>query len=156
MHALLTRELRDVERGVRVRDARMRRVRQPVLAEQLLVMPPEIEAVATLEVLDRDPLRRILRMQVEWKPLDLSAVPALEPRRALGRDVAEGSYVVGPDPDQRWHTSGLYPIVWLSRCRTQPPYEIFNAGVEGRIAGSSPAATPAYLVSRRQRSATPA
>src|SRR5947209_2774759 len=29
--------------------------------------------------------------------------------------------------------------------RRQPRYEICNAGVEGRIAGSSPAATPAYL-----------
>ena len=38
-------------------------------------------------------------MQVERPPLDLGAVPALQPRRAFEPDVAEGSYVVAPDDD---------------------------------------------------------
>jgi hypothetical protein len=53
-------------------------------------------------------------MQIEGQPLDLGAVPTLEPRRALGRDVAKRSYVVGPKTDKGWHMSGLYPIVSLS------------------------------------------
>jgi hypothetical protein len=70
-------------------------------------MRVRVEAVALRELLDRDPLGRILRVQVERQPLDLSAVPALEPCRAFNRDIAERSYVVGPDPDQgRIHPSG--------------------------------------------------
>lgn len=38
-------------------------------------------------------------MKVERTPLDLGAVPAPEPRRALKRDVAERSYVVAPHDD---------------------------------------------------------
>ncbi len=45
-------------------------------------------------------------MQVERKPNDRGAVPALEPRRPLQGDIAERSYVVGPDEDRRpRHTS---------------------------------------------------
>ena len=99
---------------MRIRDACVPGERQPGLAEQLDVVGVHVEAVAPRQVLQRDPLRRIFRVQIERQPLDLSAVPALEPRRALSRDVAEGSYVVGPDSDQGWHTSALYPIVSLS------------------------------------------
>ena len=59
---------------------------------------------------DRDPLRRIFGVQIERKPLDFGAVPALEPRRALSRDVAEGSYVVRPEADAR-------PVDQRHRCR---------------------------------------
>ena len=38
-------------------------------------------------------------MQVEGHPLQPRAVPALQPRRPLQADVAEGSYVVAPDDD---------------------------------------------------------
>src|SRR3954449_246077 len=62
-------------------------------------------------------------MEVEREPLDLGAVPALEPRRALGRDVAEGSYVVRPDSDQRRHADGVLPGNPRSRCRLTRPCE---------------------------------
>jgi hypothetical protein len=147
VHAVLASQLGHVQRGARVRNPLPRGPGKPVLPEKTLVVRVGIEPVAPCEVLDRDAVRRIFRMEVEGKPLVLSAVPALEPRRALNGDVAERSYVVGPDSNKGWHTSGLYPIVWLSRYRTQRLYRDMHAGVEGRIAGSSPAATPAYLVS---------
>jgi hypothetical protein len=111
VHAALARQLGHVERRPRIGDPRPLGVRQAGLVEHPPLTGAQRPPVAGLELLDRDPLRRVLRMQVERQPLDLSAVPALEPRRALSRDVAEGSYVVGPDPDQGRHTSGLYPIV---------------------------------------------
>jgi hypothetical protein len=107
----LARQLGRVQRRVRVRDPLAPGPRQAVLAEQPLVVRVRVEAVAPPEVVNRDALGRIFRVQVERQPFDLSAVPALEPRRALSRDVAERSYVVGPDPDEWWHTSALYPIV---------------------------------------------
>src|SRR3954447_15055019 len=57
--------------------------------------------VAPLELGPLDPLGRVLRVQVERAPFDLRAEPALEPRRPLEADVAERSYVVGPDGDPR-------------------------------------------------------
>ena len=45
----------------------------------------------------RNPLRRVLRVQVPGEPLDLGAELALEPRRALTRDAAEWSKEVRPD-----------------------------------------------------------
>jgi hypothetical protein len=61
----------------------------------------EAGAVAALEVLAGDALRRILRMEVERQPLDASAEPALEPVGPFEADVAERSYVVAPDGDAR-------------------------------------------------------
>jgi hypothetical protein len=61
----------------------------------------EAGAVAPLELLARDALRRVLGMEVEGSPLDLGAEPVLEPRRPLQADVAERSYVVAPDDDLR-------------------------------------------------------
>jgi hypothetical protein len=49
----------------------------------------------------RNSLGRIFRMQIERLPLDPRAEPALQPRRPLQGDVAEGSYVVAPDDDLR-------------------------------------------------------
>jgi len=46
---------------------------------------------------------RILRMQVERNPFNPSAEPALQPRRSLKSDVAEGSYVVRPDQKEWFH-----------------------------------------------------
>jgi hypothetical protein len=112
--AALARELGRVQCRARIRDPLVGRELEAGLAEELRVLRVDVEPVAARQLVGRDALRRIFRMQVERQPLDLSAVPALEPRRALSRDVAEGSYVVRPDPDQRWHTSGLYPIVSLS------------------------------------------
>src|SRR3954452_14120364 len=73
-------------------------------------MRVDVEPIALQQPRYLDAFRRILRVQVERQPLDLGAVPALEPRRALSRDVAERSYVVGPDPDQRRHPFALYPV----------------------------------------------
>jgi hypothetical protein len=61
----------------------------------------ELIAVAALELLARDPLRRVLGVQVERLDLDLGAVPAPEPCGPLQADVAERSHVVGPDLDAR-------------------------------------------------------
>jgi hypothetical protein len=108
---MLARQLGDVQRRVRVRNPLVPRPRQVVLAEELLMVRVQVEAITLSEVSSRNPLGRVFRVKVEWQPLDLSAVPALQPRRAFRRDVAERSYVVGPDSNQWWHTSGLYPIV---------------------------------------------
>jgi hypothetical protein len=89
-------------------------MRQARIVEHARLACPQIAPVTRLELLDRDALGRVFRVQVEGKPLDLGAVPTLQPRRALGRDVAKRSYVVGPKSDQDWHMSDLYPIVSLS------------------------------------------
>ncbi len=46
-------------------------------------------------------------MEDEGPPLDLRAEPALQPRRPLEADVAEGSYVVAPDGDPRGPVGAL-------------------------------------------------
>jgi hypothetical protein len=43
----------------------------------------ELAAVATLELLTRDPLLWVLRVEVKRVDLEFSAVPALEPRGPL-------------------------------------------------------------------------
>ena len=99
---LLTRVLAQHERAARVRDPLDRLgVREPCRVEQREQALMEPRAVAPLEFLARDALRRVLGMEVERQPLDLSAEPALEPVGPLEADVAERSYVVAPDGDAR-------------------------------------------------------
>ena len=114
MDAALARELAHVQGCARVRDAPARGMWKPRLVEHPGLPGPQITPIARLELLDRDALGRIFRVQIEGQPLDLGAVPTLQPRRAFGRDVAKRSYVVGPKTDKEWHMSGLYPIVSLS------------------------------------------
>jgi hypothetical protein len=109
--AALACQLGDVQGRSRIRDPLVRREREAGLAEEPRMVRPRVEPVSLSELLEPDPLRRVFGVEVERKPFDPSAVPALEPRRALSRDVAERSYVVRPDTDQGWHTSALYPIV---------------------------------------------
>src|SRR4051795_5837480 len=73
-------------------------------------MALDVEAVARRQVSDVDACGRVLRVKVERQPLDRSAERAREPRRPLSGDVAERSYVVGPDPDQRRHRHPLFPV----------------------------------------------
>ncbi len=61
----------------------------------------EARPVATLERRPGHALGRVFRMQVEGEPLQLGAVPALQPRRPFEGDVAERSYVVGPHDELR-------------------------------------------------------
>ena len=56
-------------------------------------------AVAGVELGARDPLRRVLRVEVEGEPFDRGAEPALEPLGPLVADVAIRSDVVAPDRD---------------------------------------------------------
>ena len=56
-------------------------------------------SVAREQLLSRQTLLRVLRVQVEGEPRDLSAEPALEPVGRRLADAAERSDVVGPDED---------------------------------------------------------
>src|SRR5207253_6916318 len=69
------------------------------LLDQLADAVMESLAVACLELCPWDSLGRILRVQVERKPLHLGAEPAPEPVDPLEADVAERSNVVAPDQD---------------------------------------------------------
>jgi hypothetical protein len=56
-------------------------------------------AVAPVELGSRDALGRVLRVEVEGQPVDLSAEPALEPLSRALAEATEGSDVVRPDDD---------------------------------------------------------
>ena len=66
------------QRARRVRDARGQiGLREPGLRDQVPDRVLELLAVAALELLARDSLRRVLGVEVEGPDLDLGAVPAL-------------------------------------------------------------------------------
>jgi hypothetical protein len=101
-HVSVTRQFGQHQRAAGVGHLVQRpRVRQPGLFEQRPTSLGELRAVTALELGARDALRRILGVQIEWPPFDTRAKLALEPRRPLQADVAEGSYVVAPDGDLR-------------------------------------------------------
>ena len=98
MEPSFARELGDAQRLHRVRDdVGVRVVDEAVSLEHA---PHAIDArlsVAREQMLARQALLRILRVQVEGEPRDRSAVPALEPVGRRLADAAERSDVVGPD-----------------------------------------------------------
>ena len=59
----------------------------------------ETLAVAPVELCPGNALGRVLRVQVEGKPVDLGAEPALEPLGRALAEATEGSDVVRPDDD---------------------------------------------------------
>lgn len=64
-------------------------------------------AVSCVELLPTDAFLRIFGMEIEGKPVDLGAVPTLQPRGPLVTDVAKGSQVVTPDHNRvfsHWDT----------------------------------------------------
>jgi hypothetical protein len=64
----------------------MRTVLEPARGEERADVLGHPGAVASQQLLAREPARRILGMEVERKPRDLGAVPAPEPGdRRLGR-----------------------------------------------------------------------
>jgi hypothetical protein len=98
----LPRQLGQAKREPRVRDDR-----RPVVLEARLREPPVqrvvgagAEAVASMQLFERDPFRRILRMQVEGKPEDLGVELAPRPLGRLLAEPAERSDVVAPDDDR--------------------------------------------------------
>jgi hypothetical protein len=102
VEALLARELGHAEREARVRDDRRPVVGETGSLESLAhrILLADADAVAAMQVCERNPLRRILRMEIEGEPADLGAelAPCL-----LGRHLAEpaeGSDVVAPDVDR--------------------------------------------------------
>jgi hypothetical protein len=81
-------------------------MRQPGLLEHGASTIGQSGSVATLQLGPGNSFGRVLGMQIKWPPLDLRAEPALEPRRPLKADVAEGSYVVAPHDDAGRSVSG--------------------------------------------------
>jgi hypothetical protein len=69
----------------------VRGVAEAALGEHRRHTVDVLHAVLGDQIGTRNALRRILGMEVPGKPFDLSAILALEPRRALTRDPAEGS-----------------------------------------------------------------
>jgi hypothetical protein len=59
----------------------------------------EALAVAPVELGSRNALGRVLGVEVEGQPVDLSAEPALDPLSRALAEAAEGSDVVRPDDD---------------------------------------------------------
>ena len=74
-------------------------------------MPVEVLPVAPEKVGARNPLRWILRMEIEGSPLDRGAEPALEPLGRALADAAKGSDVVRPNQDLMFcHTARLVTL----------------------------------------------
>ena len=100
MQALLARTLPQLERQARVGDdVGRRRVDEILLCEPVADAVLRGRAVAGDELGARDATWRVLRMELEGEPGDLSAELALEPQRARFRDAAEGSDEIRPDRD---------------------------------------------------------
>jgi hypothetical protein len=107
----LARELRETEREPRVRDDCRPVVLEPERREPVAqwIALADADAVAPVELCERDPLGRVLRVEVEREPDDVGVelAPGL-----LGRDLAEPaerSDVVAPDQDRvfRHHVSNV-------------------------------------------------
>jgi hypothetical protein len=97
MQPLVARQLSHLERFARVRDDVRRSVDEPGCFDRRLRAVVKVRAIALYEASTRDALRRVFRMQIEGKPLDLSAEPALQPVGPLEADEAERSDVVAPN-----------------------------------------------------------
>ena len=106
---MLPRELRQTQGEPRVRDDVRPVVREAdrleAVAQRVGLSGPE--AVAAMELRERDPLVRILGMEVEWEPRDFGVelAPCL-----LGCDLAEPaerSDVVAPDDDRMFSRFGV-------------------------------------------------
>ena len=93
-------QLGQPERRTRVRHHLGRRVvTESLPLERRFEAPVETLAVAPVELCPGNALGRVLRVQVEGKPVDLGAEPALEPLSRALAEAAEGSDVVRPDDD---------------------------------------------------------
>ena len=102
MQPTFARELGQAEREARVRNDVGPVVLEPRRGEPIAqwILLADADAVPAVELLERESLRGILGMQVEWEPRDLGV--ELAPR-LLGRYLAEpteGSDVVAPDKDR--------------------------------------------------------
>jgi hypothetical protein len=113
VQAALTRELGHAQGSHRVRDEIGGRVvDQAGRGERLLQPLVERVSVACVQFCALDPLRRVLRVEVEREPDHLGAEPALEPRGRGLADAAERSDVVRPDENvtnDQGTTSSLVP-----------------------------------------------
>jgi hypothetical protein len=102
VHAAFAREFRQPQRKARVRDDLRTVVREPRGGEPAdqRVAVAGVEPVAAMKLRERDPFRRVFRVEVERQPDDVGVelAPCL-----LGRDLAEPaerSDVVAPDEDR--------------------------------------------------------
>ena len=97
----------------------------------------ELPAVAALQIGSRDPLGRVLGMQIKRPPHQSRAELALEPRRPLKADVAERSYVVAPHGDPR-----------RAVCSLDHPAQLVATAVRARTACTMASASiPAACIS---------
>jgi hypothetical protein len=93
-------QLGQAESRARVRHHLGRRVVEETLPlERRLEALVEALAVAPVELGSRNALGRVLGVEVEGQPVNLSAEPALDPLSRALAEAAEGSDVVRPDDD---------------------------------------------------------
>jgi hypothetical protein len=93
-------QLGQAESRARVRHHLGRRVVAETLSfERRLEALVEALAVTPVELGSRDAIGRVLGVEVERQPVDLSVEPALEPLSRALAEAAEGSDVVRPDDD---------------------------------------------------------
>jgi hypothetical protein len=98
VQAALARQLGHAQRSHRVRDDVGRRVVEEALFGKPVAQPfVERRPVAGVQLLARDPVLRILGMEVEREPGDLGAEPARDPLGRRLAEPAERSDVVRPD-----------------------------------------------------------
>ena len=139
VQAALPCELRDAEGPHRVRhDLGRRVVVEPFLGEPVLQPVVERGAVARVQLLARDPLRRVLRVEVEGEPGDLGAEPARDPVGRRLAEPAERSDVVGPDQDVRRHQTAAVMVIpprafCVSATSTEPGSTASAAATSSRI-----------------------
>jgi hypothetical protein len=103
-------ELCQPERALRVRDDVCGRVvRQARRLERRAEPVVEAVAVPRMQLRTRNAFRRVLRMEVEGKPLDARAEPTRQPLGPFEADVTERSDVVAPDRDDVLAHPGVLP-----------------------------------------------
>lgn len=96
----------------------------------------EAPAVAAVELFPRDAVRRVLGVKVEGQPVDLGAVPTLEPLSRALAEAAEGSDVVRPDDDlvlgHDGQTSRVEVLAGVARA--VPPGTFLGRSIGSRLA----------------------
>jgi hypothetical protein len=117
VQAPVARQLGQPQRGSRVRhDLGRRRVHEADRGKHLADPVVKRLAVPGVQLLARNPLRRVLGMEVERKPRDLGAVPAPEPVGRGLADPAERSDVVRPDQNGGLgHGDDVTLTTWMAR-----------------------------------------
>jgi hypothetical protein len=106
---MFARQFRHAQRELRVRDDLRAVVLEPGRCEALGERIPLAEAVASVELYERNAFGRIFRVQVEGEPEDVGVELAPQLLGNWLAEPAERSDVVAPDDDRMFGHSSMVP-----------------------------------------------